>query len=76
MTEIGVFKLFITEYIISYMVQETNRYAKKTLGDAAFESFEIIYITGMTRFICLIIFIGINDHSSYDLYWIKNNPFY
>lgn len=76
-SELGFFRLFITEYIISYMVQESNRYAKIILGEEEFQNFSKITIEEMNNFISLIIFFGINKLPSYELYWQKkNNPFY
>ncbi|KAG0439424.1 hypothetical protein DMUE_2435 [Dictyocoela muelleri] len=58
-SEFGLFILFITKYIISYMVQESNRYAKIILGEEEFLKFSIITIEEMNNFMSLIIFFGI-----------------
>ncbi|KAG0434308.1 hypothetical protein DMUE_5232 [Dictyocoela muelleri] len=43
-SELGFFRLFITKYIISYMVQESNRYAEIILGEEEFLKFSKITI--------------------------------
>lgn len=75
--ELGFFRLFITEYIVSYMVQESNRYAQQILGEEEYNNFTMISIEDMNKFMCLLIYIGICDLPSYEMFWKKkDNPFY
>lgn len=75
--EASFFQLFITDYIINFLVQETNKYAEKILTNEEFLDFILINAREMKHYICLLIYMGINDLPSYEMYWKqKDNPFY
>lgn len=75
--EFDFLKLFLTDYIIQYIVVETNKYALKCLDEENFKLFSLVTVDEMNMFICLIIYMGICDLPSYDMYWRKKeNPFY
>lgn len=79
-SEMEFFKLIITDYIVIFMVQETNRYAKASMENQIYLNFKLITPNEMRKFISIIIYMGICKLPTYEMYWLKtgnvfNQPF-
>lgn len=75
--ELGFLRLFITEFLVKFLTQESNRYARKIMSETEFSSYELISVVEMNRFICILIYMGIDDKPTFEHYWKKkDNPFY
>lgn len=76
-TELGFFKLIMNRFIILYMVQELNKFAKVSLGEHDFSEFVLVSPEEMYDFICLLMYMGVSKLPAYEMYWRKHhNPFY
>ena len=76
-SEIGFFKLLMTDYIFKYLVKESNKYAHSSMNEQDKLEFKLINITEMKKFISLIIYMGICKLPTYEMYWKKkDNSFF
>lgn len=76
-SEVGLFQLFITDDMLNLFVTETNRYADQVSareGDNAgphsrVKLWKPVTFDEMKAFIAVLLLLGLNKRSSYDLYW-------
>jgi hypothetical protein len=66
--EIGFFNLIITEHIILFMTQESNKYAHRSFDLIKYQEYQLISKTELNQFLAMIIYMGICNLPLYEIY--------
>ena len=74
-TLVGIFRLFFTTTLIASIVEETNRYAREVLGDAATTKWVDVVAEDVWAFLGFALLMGINRLPQLHLYW-NTDPVY
>ena len=75
-TVLGVFRLFFTTALMATIVEETNRYARQVLGDAADGKWVDVDADEMWAFMGFILLMGINKLPQMHQYWCRDPVFH
>ena len=74
-TVLGVFRLFFTTTLMATIVEETNRYARQVLGDAADAKWLDVTAEDIWAFLGFALLMGINKLPQLHQYW-NTDPVY
>ena len=75
-TVLDLFRLFFTSTLISMIVDQTNSYAHKVLGDVARDKWSDVMAEDIWAFLGFALLMGINRLPQLRLYWNTNPVFH